>query len=80
MLCSSGIGTAGREAMVTGDGKTLSSRTLVSPRPNRKMPIPLMPCSALSVTLTNAVTRPMTRPMPSPTAVASTRLPVLAAT
>ena len=41
--------------------------------------MPLMPCSALSVTLTRAVTTPITVPVAAPARTARRRLPVCSA-
>ena len=57
----------------------LNSR-LESPKPNMYRPMPLMPCSALSVTLMNAMSRPMRTPMSAPANSPNQRFPVFRAT
>jgi hypothetical protein len=55
-------------------------RRLDMPRPNMYRPMPLTPCSALSVTLTRDMSRPMARPTRAAARTPSQRLPVVRAT
>ncbi len=71
-----GISTLGSCLMGIGVPTSFWNSRSLMPRPNRKTPMPEMPCSALRVTLTNAVTRPMKAPISTPTSSPSQLLEV----
>ena len=74
MDARAGTFTVGSEDTGMGVPTSFWNSRSERPRPKRNTPMPLIPCSALSVTLTTAVTSPMTAPIAAPTRTASQML------